>query len=115
MFQQLKHVLMLVYSQIADTKLSRTFLVLAVVVPLVTTMYGYFDQVLLDSKQALNTINSQSVSVNGFSIPLGSYFISYLNVAQVDLCLATVFGYAAFAMVWSFTTDLKPAFVGGKK
>lgn len=106
---------MLVYIQIADTKLTRTFAMLAILVPLVVTMYGYFDQVLFDSREALNTISNQSVSMNGFSIPLGSYFIAYMNVAQIDVCLTTVFGYAAAAMIWSFTTDLKPAFVGGRK
>lgn len=107
MFDKILHVLRLVFVQFFDTQFARQLVVVAIVVPLIVLMYGYFDEVVLNAEQALDTIQNQSVN----DIPLGSYLIAYMNVAQIDTCLTTILGYMATALVWSFTTDLKPMMV----
>lgn len=115
MFTKLKMTLLMVFGQIADTSLIRTFAVLAIIVPLVVMMYGYLDDVFTQAETAISTIDSQTINYDGKTFQLGNYFLAYCNVAQIDTCLTTVFGYAASALLWSFTTDLKPAFVSRKK
>ena len=111
MFKSLLQVLRTVLVQFAETKYTRLLVVAAVIVPLVLAMYGYFDTVLLDSKQALNQISTYSITNDqNKSFPVGAYTIAYMNVAKFDTCLTIIFGYIATAVVWSFTTDLKPAF-----
>lgn len=111
MFKSLSHILKTILVQFAETKYTRLVVMAAVVIPLVLSMYGYFDTVLLDSKQALNQITTYSLTNgNNQSFPVGAYTIAYMNVAKIDTCLTIVFGYIATAVVWSFTTDLKPAF-----
>jgi hypothetical protein len=110
MFNSLKKVLITVALQIAETKYSRLLIVAGVVIPLVLLMYGYIDDVLLNARNALNDISSYSISNGSRTFPVGAYTISYLNVAQFDTCLKTIFTYMTTAIVWSFTTDLKPAF-----
>ena len=109
MFKALSDVLKIIFVQFAETSYMRTVAAFAIIIPLVITMYGYMDQVIFDSKNALNTIATQTY--DGF--PIGSYFIAYLNVAQFDTFLTTIFGYICTAVVWSFTTDLQPALVRG--
>lgn len=111
MLNKLKDMLLLLFVQIGDTKYARNLVVLGIVIPLVVTFYGYLDDVIFNAENAINTIQAQNVSYNGSNFPLGAYFIAYMNVAQIDVCLTTLFGYATAALVWSFTTDLKPAFV----
>lgn len=112
MFKSLIEALRIILVQFAETKYSRLLVMAAVIIPLVLAMYGYFDTVLLDSKQALNQISTYSITNDqNKSFPVGAYTIAYMNVAKVDTCLTIVFGYIATAVVWSFTTDLKPMFV----
>lgn len=111
MFKSLLQVLRTVLVQFAETKYTRLLVVAAVIIPLVLAMYGYFDTVLLDSKEALNQISSYSITNDqNKTFPVGAYALAYMNVAQFDTCLTIIFGYIATAVVWSFTTDLKPAF-----
>jgi len=42
-------------------------------------------------------------------------YIAYMGVAKFDVAISTIFFYITTAVVWSFTTDLQPALVGGKK
>ena len=115
MINKLKHMLLVLFNQLAETKFARNIAVLAIIIPLVLMFYGYVDDVIFNAENAISTIHSQNVSYNGSNFPLGAYFIAYMNVAQIDVCLTTVFTYATTAIVWSFTTDLKPAFVKGGK
>ena len=111
MFKKLYDVLKLILVQFSETNYMRLITAFAVILPLVLAMYTYLDTVIFDSKKAL--LNIASYSNEGF--PVGSYFLAYLGVAQFDVCLTTIFTYITTAIVWSFTTDLQPAVVGGKK
>lgn len=110
MFKQLKEMLLTILVQFSETKYSRLVIAAAVIIPLVLTMYGYIDDVIFDTKQAMQNISRFSISHAGDSFPLGSYMISYMSVAKVPECLTIIFGYITTAIVWSFTTDLKPSF-----
>lgn len=111
MFKILFDGLKLLFIQFAATNYMRLITAFAVIVPLVTAMYFYLDTVIFDTKSALQNI--ASYSNEGF--PVGSYFLAYLGVAKFDVFLTTIFGYITTAVVWSFTTDLQPALVAGKK
>lgn len=111
MFKALASVLRTIFYQFAETSYLRTVAAFAIIIPLVITMYSYLDDVIFNSKNALSSI--ASYSYEGF--PIGSYFIAYLNVAQFDTFLTTIFGYVCTAIVWSFTTDLQPALTRGFK
>lgn len=110
MFKQLKEMLLTILVQFSETKYSRLVIAAAVIIPLVITMYGYIDDVIFDTKSSLKAISEYSISKSGKSFPLGSYMISYMSVAKVPECLTIIFGYITTAIVWSFTTDLKPSF-----
>ena len=109
MFKALSDVLKLILVQFAETSYLRTAAAFSIIIPLVVLMYGFMDDVIFESKYALSSI--ASYSYEGF--PIGSYAIAYLNVAQFDTFLTTIFGYICTAIVWSFTTDLQPALVRG--
>ncbi len=111
MFKKLYDVLKMILVQFSETNYMRLVTAFAVIIPLVLAMYGYLDQVIFDTKSSLQNISSYSA--NGF--PIGSYFLAYLGVAKFDVFLTTIFGYLTTAIVWSFTTDLQPALVAGKK
>ena len=111
MLNSIKHILLTVLTQFSETNYMRLIAAFAVIIPLVLAMYSYLDTVIFDTKQALTDI--ASYSANGF--PLGSYVLAYLGVAKFDVCLTTIFFYITTAVVWSFTTDLQPALVAGKK
>ncbi len=106
MFKSLAHILKTILIQFAETKYLRTVAAAAIIIPLVITMYGYLDNVIFDARNALTNI----ASFNHDGFPIGSYAICYMNVAQFDTSLTIIFGYITTAIVWSFTTDLKPAF-----
>lgn len=106
MFKSLAHILKTIFIQFGETKYLRTVAAAAIIIPLVITMYGYLDTVIFDVRDALTNISASNY--DGF--PIGSYLLAYMNVAQFDTCLTIIFGYITTAIVWSFTTDLKPAF-----
>lgn len=110
MFKKLKEMLLTILVQFSETKYSRLVIVAAVVIPLVITMYGYIDDVIFDTKQAMQNISRYSISHAGDSFPLGSYMISYMSVAKFPESLTIIFTWITLAVVWSFTTDLKPSF-----
>lgn len=110
MFNTLKQMLLTVLTQFSETKYSRLLISAAVIIPLVITMYGYIDDVIFDSKNALNSISDYSISNGQKTFPLGAYTTAYMSVAKIPECLTIIFGYITTAIVWSFTTDLKPAF-----
>lgn len=111
MFKILFDVLKLLLVQFAATSYMRLITAFAVIIPLVVSMYVYLDTVIFDTKSALQNIASYS----GGGFPVGSYFLAYLGVAKFDVFLTTLFGYITTAVVWSFTTDLQPSLVAGKK
>ncbi|TNL41837.1 hypothetical protein [Acinetobacter bereziniae] len=111
MFKILFDVLKLLLVQFAATNYMRLITAFAVIIPLVVSMYVYLDTVIFDTKSALQNIASYS----GGGFPVGSYFLAYLGVAKFDVFLTTLFGYITTAVVWSFTTDLQPSLVSGKK
>lgn len=111
MFKKLYDVLMMVLTKFSETSYTRLLITAAIVIPLVITMYSYLDQAIFNTRNSLYEISSYSY--DGF--PWGSYLLTYLGVAKFDVCLTTIFGYIATAMVWSFTTELQPVLSGGKK
>lgn len=111
MFKKLYDVLKTILTQFSGTSYVRLAAAMAIIIPLVLAMYTYLDKVIFDSKAAL--YNIANYSNEGF--PVGSYFLAYLGVAQFDTCLTIIFGYITTAVVWSFTTDLQPALVAGRK
>ncbi|MBN6512110.1 MULTISPECIES: hypothetical protein [Acinetobacter calcoaceticus/baumannii complex] len=111
MFKKLYDVLMMIVTQFSQTSYARLVLAASVIIPLVLSMYTYLDRAIFDTKSAL--YNIANYSYDGF--PWGSYFLAYLGVAKVDVCLTTLFGYICTAVIWSITTDLQPSFVAGKK
>ncbi|WP_288499446.1 hypothetical protein [uncultured Acinetobacter sp.] len=111
MFKKLYDVLKLILVQFSSTSYARLAVAMAIIIPLVLAMYTYLDTIIFDTKSALQNI--ANYSNDGF--PVGSYFLAYLGVARFDVCLTTIFGYVTTAVVWSFTTDLQPALVAGKK
>lgn len=111
MFKSLLHVLQTVLVQFSETNYMRLVTAFAVIVPLVLAMYSYLDTAIFDSRKALESISSYSQ--DGF--PIGSYLLAYMGVAKFDVAISTIFFYITTAVVWSFTTDLQPALVGGKK
>ncbi|HFX6249142.1 TPA: hypothetical protein ACIFCU_003807 [Acinetobacter baumannii] len=102
---------MMIFTQFSETNYARLIAAASVIIPLVLSMYTYLDTAIFDTKSAL--YNIANYSYEGF--PFGSYLLAYLGVAKFDVCLTTIFGYVCTAVVWSITTDLKPAFVAGKK
>lgn len=111
MFKKLYDVLKMILVQFSETNYMRLVTAFAVIIPLVLAMYTYLDTVIFDTKSALQNI--ANYSHEGF--PVGSYFLAYLGVAKFDTCLTIIFGYITTAVVWSFTTDLQPALIAGKK
>lgn len=111
MFKKLFDVLKMILTKFSETSYLRLIAAMSVLVPLITAMYQYLDTAVFDTKTALSNISSYSYE----SFPIGSYFIAYLGVAKFDVCLTTIFGYIATAVVWSITTDLQPALAAGKK
>lgn len=110
MFKSLKALLLSVSGTLANTNYLRIILIASIVIPLVLVLYDYLDEVLLNANTALQSIEQAQISSSGKTFPVGSYAISYLNVAQLPTCLTTIFGYLTSAIVWSFTYDLKPMF-----
>lgn len=110
MFKSLKEMLLTILVQFSETKYSRLLISAGVIIPLVITMYGYIDDVIFDTKSALNSISDYSISSGKDTFPLGAYTIAYMSVAKIPECLTIIFGYITTAIVWSFTIDLKPAF-----
>lgn len=91
MFKSLLQVLRTVLVQFAETKYTRLLVVAAIIIPLVLAMYGYFDTVLFDSKEALNQISSYSITNDqNKTFPVGAYALAYMNVAQFDTCLTII-------------------------
>lgn len=111
MFKKLYDVLKTILTQFSGTSYVRLVTAMAIIIPLVLAMYTYLDTVIFDTKSALQNI--ANYSNDGF--PVGSYFLAYLGVAKFDVFLTTIFTYVTTAVVWSFTTDLQPALVAGKK
>lgn len=110
MFKMLKEVLLSVSASTANTNYLRIIIVAGIVIPLVLTLYGYLDDVIQKTNETMNSISSISGTYNGKSVDIGSYAISFMGLAKLDICLVTVFGYITMAIVWSFTYDLKPLF-----
>lgn len=111
MLNSIKHMLLIVFNQFAETSYMRLVAAFAVIIPLVLAMYSYLDTAIFDTKQALLDIASYS---NG-GFPVGSYVLAYLGVAKFDVSISTIFFYITTAVVWSFTTDLQPALIAGKR
>jgi len=111
MLNSIKQMLLTVLSQFAETSTVRLVAAFAIIIPLVVSMYTLMDTVIFDTKSALQNIATYSYE----GIPLGSYILACLGVAQFDTCLTTIFFYITTAVVWSFTTDLQPALVSRKK
>ena len=110
MFKALKQLLLSVSASAANTNYLRIIIVASIVIPLVLTLYGYFDEIIQKTNESVNSISSISGSYNGKSVDIGSYAISFMGMAKLDTCLVTVLGYLTGAVVWSFTYDLKPLF-----
>lgn len=111
MFKKLYDVLKMILTQFSETSYVRLTVAASIIIPLIISMYTYLDTAIFDTKSAL--YNIANYSYDGF--PFGSYFLAYLGVAKFDTCLTIIFGYVATAIVWSFTTDLQPALVSGRK
>ncbi|ENX04616.1 hypothetical protein [Acinetobacter courvalinii] len=111
MLKKLKEILLSIGIQFAETSTMRLVAAFAVIIPLVISMYGFLDQAIFNSRDALNQIGNYEQ--DGF--PLGAYALAYMGVAKFDVAITTIFGYITTAIVWSFTTDLQPALVAGKK
>lgn len=111
MFKSLLSVLQTILVKFSETNYMRLVTAFAVIVPLVLAMYSYLDTAIFDTKQSLQNI--ASYSHQGF--PVGSYLLAYMGVAKFDVAISTIFFYITTAVVWSFTTDLQPALMGGKK
>lgn len=111
MFKKLYDVLKMILTQFSATSYARLVVAASILIPLILSMYTYLDTAVFDTKSALANIASYSYD----SFPIGSYFLCYLGVAKFDVCLTTIFGYIATAVVWSVTTDLQPALAAGKK
>lgn len=111
MLKALKEILLTIGTQFAETNYMRLIAAFAVIIPLVISMYGYLDQVIFNTKHALSDI--ANYQHGGF--PIGSYALAFLGVAKFDVALTTIFFYITTAIVWSFTTDLQPALVAGKR
>lgn len=112
MFKSLLTVFQTILIQVAETNYMRLIAALAVIIPLVLTMYTYIDQVIFDSKRSLLAIQNYQL---GGDFPFGAYFLSYAGVAQFDTFMITLFTYITMAVVWSFTTDLQPVLVAGRR
>lgn len=111
MFKKLKEVLLSVSGSIANTQYLRIVLVAGIVIPLVISLYGYFDEIILKTNESLNSVASYRANYQGKSVDIGTYAIAFMGLAKLDVCLVTVFTYITSAVVWSFTYDLKPLFV----
>ncbi|MBO3656707.1 hypothetical protein [Acinetobacter haemolyticus] len=111
MFKSLKSVLATILVQFSETNYMRLVAAFAVIIPLVISMYGFLDTAIFNTKHALDDISS--FSHDGF--PIGSYALAYMGVAKFDVAITTIFFYITTAIVWSFTTDLQPALVAGKR
>ncbi|MCH7352244.1 MULTISPECIES: hypothetical protein [unclassified Acinetobacter] len=111
MFKSLKEVLLSIGIAFAETNYVRLVAAFAVIIPLVLAMYGFLDTAIFNTKDALKDIESYKYE----SFPVGSYALAYMGVAKFDVAITTIFGYIATAIVWSFTTDLQPALVAGKR
>ncbi|AZN69119.1 hypothetical protein DX910_13565 [Acinetobacter haemolyticus] len=111
MFKALKEILLTIGIQFAETNYMRLIAAFAVIIPLVLAMYGFLDEAIFNTKDSLNDISNYSH--DGF--PIGAYALAYMGVAKFDVALTTIFFYMTTAIVWSFTTDLQPALVAGKR
>jgi hypothetical protein len=111
MFKSLQQVLGTILGQFAETNYMRLITAFAVIIPLVTAMYSFLDTAIFNTQNALSDISSFSLD----SFPLGSYVLAYMGVAKFDVAISTIFFYITTAIVWSFTTDLQPALMAGKR
>lgn len=110
MFKMLKDLLLNVSSSLAHTNYLRIVLTASVIIPLVITLYGYFDDVITNANDALNSIQDVTISDGRNSVSVGYYAVSLMGLAQLHTVLITIFTYLTTAVVWSFTYDLKPMF-----
>jgi hypothetical protein len=111
MFNSLKNVLSTIFTQFSETNYMRLFVAFSVIIPLVLSMYNMLDTAIIDTRNSLADISSYSLD----SFPLGSYVLAYMGVAKFDIAITTIFFYITTAVVWSFTTDLQPALIAGKR
>lgn len=111
MLKSLKAMLGTILVQFSETNYMRLIAAFAVIIPLVISMYGFLDTAIFNTKQSLTDISSYSK--DGF--PLGSYVLAFMGVAKFDVAITTIFFYMTTAIVWSFTTDLQPALIAGKR
>ncbi|WP_180012367.1 hypothetical protein [Acinetobacter sp. YH16055] len=110
MFKALKELLLSVAASTANTNYLRIIVVAGIVIPLVITLYGYFDEIIQKTNESLTSISSITGRYDGKSVDIGTYAISFMGLAKLDVCLVTIFTYITTAVVWSFTYDLKPLF-----